>query len=318
MRWTGAAVLHTVSDMAVPAKALAIGVHTPTQNAAFAELRDVWSAADRLGYDLITVWDHLQSLDGTGTSFDAVAAHATLASTTRSARVGCLVYSVGYRHPASLALAAITIDHASGGRAVLGLGAGYLQDEYRRFGFDFDPPAERIRRLEACFTAVRDLLDGHTVTRSGPGVELDDARLRPLPVQPRLPMWIGGGGEQRTLPLAGRVADGWNIPMATSDDFARKNEIVSRAAEAAERDPAVIERSVSLGLCFDESLIPERYGPRWEQLAPSILTGSDDRILDMLESYRRAGATQVMLSLRAPLLVEDLERFAADILPVRP
>lgn len=300
--------------MARLTRRLRIGVHTPTQHSDIAALIDVWSRVDELGFDWVSVWDHLQPVDGEGPSVDAVAAHTALAAVTSSVQVGCLVYCVGYHNPASLALAATSIDHISNGRAVIGLGAGYLEAEYRRFGFAFEAPGDRVRRLESFVTAIRALLDGETVTRSDGFIELRDAMIGPRPVQSRLPIWIGGGGEQRTLPLAGRLADGWNIAMATASDFERKNRIVTGAAEAAGRDPASIERSVNLGLCFDEQELPARFGPRWEQLAPAVLTGSDDQILERLASYSAAGATRVMLSMRAPIRVDDVERFAADIL----
>lgn len=297
---------------------LRIGVHTPTQHTGITALVEVWKRVDTLGFDWLSVWDHLQPVDGPGPSVDAVAAHTALAAVTSSVQVGCLVYCVGYHNAASLALAATTIDHVSGGRAVIGLGAGYLEAEYRRFGFGFESPADRVRRLESFLTAMRALLDGESVTRSDGFVDLLDAAIEPRPVQTRLPIWIGGGGERRTLPLTGRLADGWNIPMATAADFERKNRIVTAAAEATGRDPTAIERSVNLGLCFDERDLPTRFGPRWEQLAPAVLTGSDDRILDQLATYADAGATRVMLSLRPPIDIDDIERFAADILPRRP
>lgn len=294
---------------------LRIGVHTPTQHTDIATLIEVWTRVDVLGFDWVSVWDHLQPVDGPGPSVNAVAAHTALAAVTSSVQVGCLVYCVGYHHPASLALAATSIDHISDGRTVIGLGAGYLEAEYRRFGFAFESPGDRVRRLESFVTAIRALLDGESVTRSDGFVQLHDATIEPRPVQSRLPIWIGGGGELRTLPLTGRLADGWNIPMATATDFERKNRIVTEAAVAAGRDPASIERSVNLGLCFDAHDLPARFGPRWEMLAPAVLTGSDDQILERLASYAAAGATRVMLSMRPPIHLDDVERFASDILP---
>lgn len=309
---TDRSILHTVSEMALK---LRIGVHTPTQHTDVLTLVDLWRRADELGFDWISVWDHFQPLDVPGRSLDAVAAHTLLASVTRSAQVGCLVYCASYHNVGSLALAATTIDHVSDGRAVIGLGAGYLEAEYRRFGIRFDPPCDRVKRLESTFVAMRSLLGGENVTCSDEFVTLNDARIDPRPIRSHLPLWIGGGGEQRTLPLAGRLADGWNVPMATADAFERKNAIVTASAIDAGRNPASIVRSVNLGLCFDERELPQRFGPRWEQLAPSILTGSDDHIIDMLSAYAAAGADQVNLSLRPPIDVADLERFAAELLP---
>jgi len=294
---------------------LRIGVHTPLHHSTIDTLRAVWTRVDELPFDWISVWDHFRPVDGDGDNFDAVVAHAALAACTSRVQVGCLVYCVGYRTPALLASAATAIDHVSAGRAVIGLGAGYLESEYLAYGYDFEPPPTRVDRLASTFTSVRALLDGERVTRHDQFVHLDDATTRPLPQQRHLPMWIGGGGERRTLPLAGRVADGWNIPMATVADFTRKNDIVTESAERCGRNPGEIERSVNLGLCWNDDDLPERFGPRWEQLRPSILGGSADRVLDQLDAYRRAGADRVMLSLRPPLLLDDIERFASDVLP---
>lgn len=296
-------------------RGLRIGVHTPTQHTDISTLSTMWKRIDILGFDWISVWDHLQPVDGPGRSVDAVVAHTVLATVTSSVQVGCLVYCAGYHGPGPLALAMTSIDHVSNGRTVVGLGAGYLEAEYQRFGFAFESAGDRVRRLESFLTAIRALLDGETVTLTDGFVDLRDAAIDPRPVQARVPIWIGGGGEKRTLPLAGRLADGWNIPMATSSDFERKNRLVTEAAIDAGRDPDSIERSVNLGLCFDEHELAERFGPRWEQLSPAVLTGSDDRILDRLASYAAAGATRVMLSLRPPLRLDEVERFAADILP---
>jgi alkanesulfonate monooxygenase SsuD/methylene tetrahydromethanopterin reductase-like flavin-dependent oxidoreductase (luciferase family) len=301
--------------MTVTSSPLRIGVHTPPQRTSIADLVTVWRRVDQLGFDWISVWDHLRPVDGEGPNFEAVALHAALATVTERVQVGCLVYCVGYHHAARLAAAATTIDHLSGGRAVIGLGAGYLTAEYETYGFPFEPPGRRVDRLAATFDAVRRLLDGERVTVDDGQVLLREALLEPRPVQARLPIWIGGGGERRTLPLAGRVADGWNIPMATVEDVARKNAVVTAAAEAAGRDPAAIERSVNLGLCWDEADGPTRFGDRWAALRPAVLSGGADRILEQLGAYRAAGVDRVMLSLRPPLVVDELERFAAEILP---
>ncbi len=224
---------------------------------------------------------------------------AALAVATTRARVACLVYNVAYRSAAVIAKAAATIDHLSSGRAVVGLGAGYLQLEYERFGIPFFSAARRSSQLEESVREVRHLLDDV---------------VQPTAVQTRLPIFVGGGGERRTIPTAGAFADGWNVPMATPEDFAQKNALLTRCAVDAGRDPALIERTVSLGLCFDERLVPERFGARWQQLAPAILSGSTQRIVDKIASYVDAGAETIILSLRHPYDTDDIERFSSDVM----
>ena len=284
------------------------GVHTPLQHATPATLANVWRVADEAGFDWISVWDHFVPVTplpgdapGDGDNHEAVAMHSALAVTTRRARVGCLVYNVSYRSPVVIAKAAATIDHLSSGRAVVGLGAGYLQLEYERFGIPFPSASTRSGLLGDATREVRRLLDDV---------------IRPSTIQHRLPIFIGGGGERRTIPTAAALADGWNVPMATVGDFARKNTLLTRHALEAGRDPAAIERTVSLGLCFDERLVPERFGARWEQLAPAILSGGTQQVLDKVTTYVEAGADTVILSLRHPYDTDDVERFARDVMAV--
>lgn len=278
---------------------LGFGVHTPLQHVSIAQLQEMWRAADRLGFGWISVWDHFVPVLGDGDNHEAVALHAALAMSTSQARVGCLVYNVGYRSPAVLAKAAASIDHLSNGRGVIGLGAGYLEREYRQFGVPFGSARERSDLLEASTKEIRRLLDDVVL---------------PRPVQPRLPVWIGGGGETRTIPLAARIADGWNIPMASPDDWARKNVLLSQLVHDANRDQHAVERTVSVGLCFDEAEIPDRFGTNWPNLAPAILCGSRDKILDHVGRYVAAGVDTVILSMRPPYSVDDIERFAEEIM----
>lgn len=300
------------------AAAARYGVHTPLQHVGVTDLTTVWRAADDLGFGWISVWDHLDALTGETTNLDAVAMHAALALTTRRARVGCLVYSASYRSAGVLATTAATLDHLSGGRAVMGLGAGYHVAEHERYDIELRPPGARVRHLEEVLVAMRALLNGERVDVAGETVTLRGALARPVPVQARLPLWIGGGGEQRTIPLAARLADGWNVPMADLEDFRRKAGVLRHAAADALRDPTTIEASVNLGLCWDESQIPERFGERWPALRPAILTGSTQQVIDTVAAYREAGADTVILSLRAPFDTDEIERFATEVATVLP
>lgn len=265
------------------------------------------------------MWDHLGSLTGSTANLDAVAMHATLAAVTERVLVGCLVYSVGYRNPAVLAGAIATIDHVSGGRAVLGLGAGYLEAEYRAAGLPFLPTAQRAASLVETTRAVRALLDGETVSTSGPTVHLQSARCAPPPAQPHLPIIIGGGGEKVTIPLAARLADGWNIPMATPETVARKVRVLRQEEERAGRLPGSVEVSVNVGLCPDPRLGPDRYGARWEALRPAVCSGSADEMCHLLAQYRQAGVDRINFSVRAPYdqaVHDDLEAVCTTVLPL--
>ena len=136
-----------------------------------------------------------------------------------------LVYSVGFRHPAVLAKAVTAIDLLSGGRAAIGLGAGWAEVEYNAFGISFPNAAARwtSSRSAAC---VRGLLHDEVTSFEGRWFTLREARNEPRPAQAKLPIWIGGGGEQRTLRIAARYADGWNVPFMSPDTFARKRAVL--------------------------------------------------------------------------------------------
>src|SRR5947207_8827267 len=127
------------------------GVHVGPQMCTMQELRDTWVAAERLGFDWISVWDHFYPAPAPldGDCFEAVACHAALATVTERARVGCLVYSAGYRHPAVLANAAVTIDHISNGRLELGIGAGWHMWEYNGYGIPFERSEEHTSELQS-------------------------------------------------------------------------------------------------------------------------------------------------------------------------
>jgi probable F420-dependent oxidoreductase len=292
-----------------------VGVQTALQHTTPDELRSVWRTAEDAGFDWVSIWDHFYSVGGGTHCLEAVSMHALLAAETSRVRVGSLAYSIGYRSTAVLAKAVATIDVLSGGRVVLGLGAGYLEAEYDAFGLPFPPPRDRLDHLEESVTALRALFTGEPVTVSGRHVRLSGAVCDPRPAQAALPIWIGGGGERRTIPLAGRLADGWNVPMATIEDFTRKCALLRRSAVEAGRDPATVEASVGVGLCRDPTQLASRFGARAEALRPSILSGSEDEVLTRAAAYRDAGADWLFVSLRAPFDLDELQWFSERILP---
>ena len=197
------------------------GVHAGLQNTTTSELQALWRRIEDHGFEWISVWDHFYaadasiSTDGGVTSgfhcLEALTTHTALALTTRRVRCGSLVYCAGYRHPAVLANAMATLDQLAGGRVVLGLGAGWHQGEYQAYGLPFPPAGVRLEILDEAIQCIRSLLTQDVTTFDGQHFRLRDARCEPKPVQARLPIWVGGGGEQRTLRITARHADGWNV-----------------------------------------------------------------------------------------------------------
>ncbi|HEY6697036.1 MAG TPA: LLM class flavin-dependent oxidoreductase [Acidimicrobiales bacterium] len=295
------------------------GVHTGLQNTTVADLRGLWRRAEDAGFDAITVWDHLYSSDlSTYECHEAVAMHAALACATTRVRCGCLVYCVGYRHPGVLAKAAATIDHLSGGRAELGLGAGWAEAEYVAYGFRFAPVGERLDLLDEAAGAIRSLLHDGKADSAGAHVRLRDARLEPRPLQPQLPIWIGGTGERRTARIVARHGDGWNVPFVAADVLARKRRALDDHCAAADRDPGEVRLGVNVVFCDDEASLAAQFGPRAEAVRPGALVGTSvDEATDAFGRYLAAGADQVNVALRAPWNHGALDRAAAAVAAVR-
>ena len=242
--------------------ATTFGVHTGLQHTTVGELVELWKRIEAAGFDWISIWDHFYAADLTGDPhcLEAVACHAALATTTERVRCGSLVYCVGYRHPAVLANALATIDHLSGGRADIGLGAGWSQLEYDAYGIPFPPVRDRMDMLEEAAQCVRGLLHDDKTTFSGRHFGLVDAQCVPRPVQARLPVWVGGGGERRTLRIAARFADGWNVPFVSPEQFAGKRAVLHRHCEEVGRDPAEIRCAVNVGLAWKEEDLEPQFG----------------------------------------------------------
>lgn len=290
------------------------GVHTGLQNTTVTELRDLWRRIESGPFDWISIWDHFYSADVSGAHcLEAVAAHAALACETTRVRCGSLVYCAGYRHPAVLANAIATIDHLSGGRADIGLGAGWAAYEYEAYGLPFPSAGERLDLLEEAATCVRGLLRQETTDFEGRHFRLTDARCEPKPVQDELPIWIGGGGERRTLRIVARLADGWNVPFVSPEEFARKRGVLAGHAADAGRSLDDIRCSVNVGLCPTEDDLREQFGGLAEAVRPGVLMGSRQQMADQLARYADAGAQQINLAMRAPWQLDRLEAMAATI-----
>jgi F420-dependent oxidoreductase-like protein len=288
------------------------GVHAGLQKISMEELRAFWRRVEDMGFGWISVWDHFYAADMTGdaTCLEAVATHAALALDTTKVRCGSLVYSVGYRHPAVLAKAITTIDHLSGGRVDVGLGAGWSQLEYDAYGIEFPPVKTRMDQLEEGVQILRGLLHDESTTFAGTHFSVTDARNEPRPVQRKIPIWIGGGGEKRTLKIAARYADAWNVPFISPEEFARKRSVLHEHCDRAGRDPSEIRCAINVGLSWSDDDLEPQFGRILPMVMPGILRGSEEEIVDRVGQYVDAGADQVNIATRAPFDADALERLA--------
>jgi len=219
--------------------------------------------AEELGFDGAWGFDHLQPMygEGPGEAFEGMTTLAALAGTTSRIRLGLLVTGVTYRHPSMFAAQALTIDHASHGRLELSLGAAWFDKEHAELGIPFPSTSERFDLLEDALEIVTRLFTGEVVSYDGQVVSLRDARLRPLPVQqPHPPIWIGGNGRRRTLPLVARYADVWHA-WGTPNSLRETNEQLDDLAAGAGREPSSILRASSLSL--DDLDTARKHASKW-------------------------------------------------------
>jgi probable F420-dependent oxidoreductase len=207
---------------------LKVGVQLHPEHTTLQELRVAWRAADDAGFDSIWTWDHFFPLTGDrkGPHFEAYSLLAVMAAETRRARFGALVTCMTYRNPDLLADMARTIHNLSGGRFLLGLGAGWFERDYEEYGYRFGTRPERVKVFGAGLGRIRSRL----------------ARLMPPPTGP-LPILIGTGGEQVMMRHVAEHADAWNW-FGSPRGWGAKNEVLNNWCERVGRDPAAIERSI--------------------------------------------------------------------------
>jgi F420-dependent oxidoreductase-like protein len=227
-----------------------IGMETAQHRLQWPELLARVRFAEEAGFDGAWIFDHFTPLygEGPGACLEGWTLLAGLAAATERIRLATLVTGITYRHPSLLAAEAVTVDHISGGRLELALGAAWFEEEHRQLGFDFPPAGDRIELLEEAIEVIRLLMTTDDASFKGRHVCLEGATYRPRPVQcPCPPLWIGASGERRMLPLVGRVADAWHTHGQPAE-LERKWAIVAASAEAAGRDPASILRATNLSL----------------------------------------------------------------------
>ena len=274
------------------------GIKTVPEHTNWADMLNVWRAADEIEL-FETAWnfDHFYPIigDGDGPCLEAWVTLSALAQATSRIRIGCMVNGVPYRHPALVANMAASLDIVSGGRLELGLGAGWNEQETEAYGIDLLPIGQRMDRFEEAVEVVDSLLSNEFTTFRGKYFQLEQARCEPKgPQQPRPPIVIGGGGEKRTLRIAARFAQHWNISFVTPDQFIKKNEILLTHCESVGRDSSLITRSVQIISGADQDPVEVA-----DEAAALFAAGVDKVIFMLSTPYRAERVTALAKSLEA-------------------
>lgn len=278
---------------------------------------------DELGYDNLWAWDHLVPILGapSGPIHEAFMTLAGWTAVTRRVTLGPMVAANTFRNPALLAKMITALDHMSGGRAVLGLGAAWFEPEHRTFGLDFGAGAgDRLDRMDEAAALVRDLLRGRPATARGVHYRADGVENDPSPVQARLPLLIGGGGERKTLATVARYADAWNAG-GTYEEVRHKDGVLREWCERVGRDESEIERTLAGGtLVIRDSLAAARrvaaklgaHNGGWE--GPQLL-GPPEAIVEHFAPYVEIGFRTIHVDCPAPFESETMERFVGEVKP---
>lgn len=273
------------------------------QNLPFATLVERWRHFERLGFDSVWDCDHFnQPSRPTGPYYEGWTLLAALAARTERIRVGVLVSCNTFRHPALLAHQAMTVDHVSGGRLELGLGAGWFVPEHEQFGIPFPPAGELVGRFHEAVQIVDGLLRHGSLTHRGRHYQLQDAHIRPRSVQqPRPPLTLGAH-RPRMLRICAEYADAWNS-FGTVAEMRERNRILDEQCAAVGRDPGTIWRSF---YGWASKMAEQGFADPWSSVAA---------FEEMVGRYGEAGVNEFVVDAPGPEQFAVLERVAADLLP---
>jgi alkanesulfonate monooxygenase SsuD/methylene tetrahydromethanopterin reductase-like flavin-dependent oxidoreductase (luciferase family) len=309
---------------------LKTGILLWSQGASWPEMLDAARRVDRLGYTHLWTWDHLYAIFGDPYQpiFEGWSLLSAWARETTQTQLGLLVGANTFRNPGLVAKTAATLDHISDGRAILGIGGAWFDLEHEAHGIDFGSGfGQRLDWLDESVAGMRAVLDGASVT-SEPGgrYQFDDLRHQPVPVQPHLPIMIGGSGEKKTLRTVAKYADLWNA-MGPVDVMAHKVEVLQGHCDAVGRDISEIEFTLGVKLTIrdskaeakrvrDDAMAHNRTPDAEVADDDTFWEGSSEEIADRLRPYVALGFTTVISEQPAPYDVETLERFVGEVKPL--
>jgi F420-dependent oxidoreductase-like protein len=300
-----------------------IGLHVPfftfpevEPGDLFPRILEIAETAEESGFTALSVMDHFHQIGAQGSPrepmLEAYTTLAAIAARTSRLELLTLVTGVVYHNAAHLAKQVTTLDVISGGRAVLGIGGAWFEEEARAYGFDFPPIGQRLDRLEEAVQICRSMFDSESTDFAGRYYRVEGALNVPRPLRDRVPILVGGGGERRTLRLVARHADRWNV-VGGPAVFRQKLDVLRGHCEAEGRDPGDIVKTAHAGIvvvdendagvrrrleALSASPPPNLRGQDADQLRRSLVAGTPDEVTERLRGYLDAGADGFTMSIR--------------------
>jgi alkanesulfonate monooxygenase SsuD/methylene tetrahydromethanopterin reductase-like flavin-dependent oxidoreductase (luciferase family) len=294
------------------------GLQLWSQSTDWPGFRDAALAAEANDWDSVWTWDHLLAIFGPWEQpiFEGWSTMAALGPITSRIRLGLMVGANTFRNPGLTAKLATTLDHVSGGRAVLGIGGAWFEREHDAFGFDFGATVgERLDWLDESVMLMRRLLDGERFSHEGPAYTFHDALNAPRPIQAHLPILIGGSGRRKTLRTVAERADGWNV-SGTAAEVADALAVLEAHAVHVGRDLATLEKTVSFPLVLDDDAAEAQRRMDVLMAANGVasmgggphLVGSPAAVAEAIRPYRDLGFGTVIVRMPAPYDRQTIER----------
>jgi F420-dependent oxidoreductase-like protein len=296
------------------------GAQLWSQQTDWPAFRDAAVAADEAGWDSVWTWDHLLAIFGPWEQpiFEGWSVLSALGPLTKRVRLGLMVGANTFRKPGLTAKLATTLDHVSSGRAILGIGGAWFEREHEAFGIpDWGPVGERLDRLDESVMLLRRLLDGERFSHTGRFYTLTDALCEPRPIQPHLPILVGGSGPRKTLRTTALRADAWNT-SGTVDEVRAKVEILEQHCADVGRNPDEIERTISFPIVIRDTAddAQEAYTSSLERNGTDnmgdvpIILGSPEVVAERLRPYVELGFRTVIVRLPSPYDGQTIERMS--------
>ena len=294
------------------------GLQLWPQRTSWREFREAALAAEAARWDSIWTWDHLLAIQGPWQQpiFEGWGLLHAVAAITSRVRIGLMVGANTFRNPGVTTKLVTTLDHVSNGRAILGIGGAWFEREHEAFGIDFGATVgERLDKLEEAVPLMRRLFDGEVVTAAGRFYNLVDAMCEPRPIQPHLPILVGGSGLKKTLRTVARHADGWNTSGDVDTVKGYLDVLASHCADAG-RDMSEIELTISFPTIIRDR-VADAEAVRAKQLAFNgvedgggvpLLLGSPALLADTLRPYLALGFSTVIVRMPAPFDKQTIDR----------